>query len=207
MLFRSKIFEEYKKFGSKWSRIARGFPERSPNDIKNKFYTILKKIATRAQLENPEKYDSKFLKCKYHLLQFVDIAIEHGYSLPSRRGRKPRDEIKLAKKNAVLFPPEIPKKKSLHSINQFANESQSIFPNIETKNFGMQQYPISSVIPQLYMCHPNPAAPLILNYPIGLYVENPNSLMIAAPFAFNNMTNNSQYATVSPPNQMIYQYN
>eukprot|EP00826_Nyctotherus_ovalis_P010409 TRINITY_DN12747_c0_g3_i7.p1 TRINITY_DN12747_c0_g3~~TRINITY_DN12747_c0_g3_i7.p1 ORF type:complete len:186 (-),score=15.45 TRINITY_DN12747_c0_g3_i7:144-701(-) len=80
------------------------FPNRTENDLKNKFYSTLKKVANLAQLENPEKYDSGFIKCKRNLIQFIDLAKRHGFSLPSRRGRKKKAERKIARENPLLFP-------------------------------------------------------------------------------------------------------
>lgn len=99
-----RVFSTYKECGSKWSKIADRFPGRTDNDLKNKFYSTLKKVATLAQLENPNKYDSDFLKCKRNLLQFIDLAILHGFNLSSKRGRKNRDERQSAKEKPLLFP-------------------------------------------------------------------------------------------------------
>jgi len=97
-----RIFKSYKKHGTKWSLIINEFPGRTENEIKNKFYTTLRRVATRAQLEDPVKYDSSFIKCKSNLLQFVDAAIEYSHTLPSKRGRKQRDEMRKAKQNAFV---------------------------------------------------------------------------------------------------------
>ena len=82
--------------------IINEFPGRTENEIKNKFYTTLRRVATRAQLEDPAKYDSSFIKCRSNLLQFVDAAIEYSHILSSKRGRKQRDEMRKAKQNAFV---------------------------------------------------------------------------------------------------------
>ena len=94
----------YKSLGTHWSLIRELFPGRTENEIKNKFYTTLKRVATRAQLENPKKYTSAFIKCKSNLVQFVDAAILYGRLLPSKRGRKRNIEKALAMKNSLIFP-------------------------------------------------------------------------------------------------------
>lgn len=99
-----KVFDCYKKHGAKWSKVAESFPGRSANDVKNKFYTTLKKVATRAQLENPTKYDSSFIKCKRNLIQFIDLALEHGFELSSKRGRKQKAASRRARQSPILFP-------------------------------------------------------------------------------------------------------
>lgn len=99
-----KLLNMFKVHGSCWSIIAKSFNGKTDNDVKNKFYTTLKRVATRAQLENPNKYGPEFLKCKQNLLQFVDAAIQHAEQLPSKRGRKKNiDKIK-AKSERILFP-------------------------------------------------------------------------------------------------------
>ncbi len=99
-----KLLMLYKVHGSRWSMIALRFPGRTENDVKNRFYTTLKRVATRAQLEDPLRFTSSFIKCKTNLVQFVDAAIMYGQLLPSKRGRKKNSEKKLAGRQAILFP-------------------------------------------------------------------------------------------------------
>ncbi len=99
-----KLLMWYKILGSKWSTISHKFPGRSENDVKNRFYTTLKRVATRAQIEDPVRYSSTFIKCKENLVQFVDAAILYGQYLPSKRGRKKNSEKKLAATQSILFP-------------------------------------------------------------------------------------------------------
>ena len=42
-----RLFKEFKAIGSHWSKIACKFPGQSENSIKNRFYSILRKTATR----------------------------------------------------------------------------------------------------------------------------------------------------------------
>ena len=102
-----RIFMYYKIYGTKWSHFIDKFPGRTEGNIKNKFYSILKKVATQAQLEDPEKYDKSFIKCRKNLLQFIDIAMIHGQTLSSKRGRKRNADRELAPTKAVLFPKEV----------------------------------------------------------------------------------------------------
>lgn len=97
-----RILKCCKEYGTRWSLIINEFPGRTENEIKNKFYTTLRRVATRAQLEDPSKYDSSFIKCKSNLLQFIDAAIEYSHKLPSKRGRKQRSEMRFAKQNAFV---------------------------------------------------------------------------------------------------------
>lgn len=94
----------YKLYDTKWSTFIDKFPGRTESNIKNKFYSTLKKIATQAQLEDPIRFNQNFIKSKNNLVQFVDAAMIHGQSLPSKRGRKRNIERQLAPKKAFLFP-------------------------------------------------------------------------------------------------------
>lgn len=98
----NRLFTYHKVLGTHWSSFTQYFPGRTPNNIKNKFYALLKKVATRAQLENPRKYPETLIKNRRNLLQFVDMAVAHGQELSSKRGRKPNRERRLAPDNAVL---------------------------------------------------------------------------------------------------------
>ena len=117
-----KVFLYFKLHGTKWSEIAKRFPTKSPSSIKNKFYTTLKRVATRAQLENPTKFPATFVKCKRNLIQFVDSAIKHAEKIPSKRGRKGYTERLLAEQNAILFP-------SSKEDNRFENQPIQTIPN------------------------------------------------------------------------------
>ncbi len=95
----------YKVIGAHWSRIARAFGGRAVNDVKNRFYTTLRRAATRAHLEDPNRFHLELLKCKKNLVQFVDAAILYGGSLSSKRGRKKKTEVTLVRTQGPSFSP------------------------------------------------------------------------------------------------------
>lgn len=94
----------YKLYDTKWSKFVAEFPGRTESNLKNKFYSTLKKVATRAQLEDPQRFSSTFIKSKHNLIQFIDLAIIHGQNLSSKRGRKRNVDRELAPGQAILFP-------------------------------------------------------------------------------------------------------
>ena len=98
-----RLFMLYKVVGTRWSIIAQKFEGRTENDVKNRFYTTLKRVATRAQLEDPNRFNASFIKCKTNLLQFVDAAVLYGQMLSSKRGRKKNTDKKLAEEYGFLF--------------------------------------------------------------------------------------------------------
>eukprot|EP00826_Nyctotherus_ovalis_P025178 TRINITY_DN1948_c0_g1_i1.p1 TRINITY_DN1948_c0_g1~~TRINITY_DN1948_c0_g1_i1.p1 ORF type:complete len:169 (+),score=32.10 TRINITY_DN1948_c0_g1_i1:424-930(+) len=90
--------------GAKWVAISKQLPGRTEGEVKNKFYTTLKRVATQAQLENPVAFDAKFVKCKQNLVQFVDAAIQYNHLLPSKKGRKRNSDKLKARRQGLLFP-------------------------------------------------------------------------------------------------------
>lgn len=90
--------------GSKWVAISKYLQNRTESDVKNKFYTTLKRVATQAQIENPVKFNPKFVKCKKNLIQFVDAAILYNHLLSSKKGRKKNADKAKARREGLLFP-------------------------------------------------------------------------------------------------------
>lgn len=81
-----KLFIFFKKYGSKWSNIAKKFRNRTENQVKNRFYSTLRRIATKKRRDNPGMYIPE-PKSKKDLLQYVDDALEYGHNCCSKRGR------------------------------------------------------------------------------------------------------------------------
>lgn len=159
-----RIFSCFKVYGTKWSQIVAHFPGRSENDIKNKFYTILKKVATHKQLLNPTEYGPCFIKCKQNLVQFVDDAIKYGYALPSKRGRKAKivgDET--IKENDLVNCEEGDNKEINEKQKELANELGTII-RIENTESEFKVYPNCIQVPGIYNFYQNPLA---LRYPPG----------------------------------------
>lgn len=81
-----KLFIFFKKYGSKWSNIAKKFKNRTENQVKNRFYSTLRRIATKKRRDNPSMHIPE-PKSKKDLLQYVDDALEYGHNCCSKRGR------------------------------------------------------------------------------------------------------------------------
>lgn len=163
------LFELFKRFGSQWVIIAKHLPRHCENDVKNRFYTTLKRVATQAQLEDPVQYTSKFVKSKKNLIQFVDAAIKIGHMLPSKRGRKKNIEKLKAKTEGLLFPKR----------NPFVQPAPSTLP-LQSDVKGHVQY-VSD------MCIVQP----VLQYPLLIYsfsLSSPTSPQFAAtPLPFSSL--------------------
>ena len=102
------VFMCYKQYGTKWSKFVHEFPGRNESNLKNKFYSILKRVATQAQLENPKEYKETLIKSKRNLVQFVDLAMKYWQQIPSKRGRKRNVDRILAPSKPILFSPKNP---------------------------------------------------------------------------------------------------
>jgi len=83
-----KIFWLFKEKGTKWKLFTSEMQGRTENEIKNRFYSTLRRVATRSNLQSGKTYKSSALLSKTELLEYVDQAIVSGHSCFSKRGRK-----------------------------------------------------------------------------------------------------------------------
>lgn len=90
------LFELYKTKGSVWSAIAKNFNGRTENNLKNRFYSTLRRIARKKTkgLTNAELIS----KINQNILDYVDEALESGHTCFSKRGR-PKKVLKNAEKS------------------------------------------------------------------------------------------------------------
>ncbi len=83
-----KLFTLYKQLGSRWVEIAGHFRNKDENQIKNRFYSTLRRVATKRQRQINPTSSAAIPKAKADLLQYVDDALEYGHYCMSKRGRK-----------------------------------------------------------------------------------------------------------------------
>lgn len=116
------MFSLYKEKGSCWSTIATEFPEKNERQVKNRFYSTLRRLATKESSENKTITESLPLTKKKHLLKFVDKAIEIGHECRSKRGRK---------KKLTNYIEENPKtnQEIISNNNQALAQFESVFMN------------------------------------------------------------------------------
>jgi len=163
--------------------------------LKNKFYSILKKVATLAQLENPKKYDSNFIKCKRNLLQFIDLAILYGFKLPSKRGRKKKDEKEYAKRNPLLFPPE-PRQEDKEGVNpnpQIIERQRTNSSMLPMPNFDLIQNPF----PPINVFSYYPMTMMNWNYAMGMEMNRQSDNR--HPYGVPNIQKNPFYYNNGKP--------
>ena len=86
-----KLFEEYWRMGSKWASMANNFDGRTENSIKNRFYSLLRKMASVSVREGSQKN-----KTKEELMQYFDQtyeSVKRGEKINPKRGRKRQGSI------------------------------------------------------------------------------------------------------------------
>lgn len=92
------LFTLYKENGAKWSLIVKEFPGRTRNEIKNRFYSTLRRVATKKNQGNTIS-----LNCRRRgLLQHIDDAIKFGHDCSSKRGRKRKHPMNIKTKTMVV---------------------------------------------------------------------------------------------------------
>ena len=106
----------YKEKGKLWKTIATFFYKRSGNDIKNRFYSTLRRVARK------EGENVKILLPKAKLLAYVDKAISSSHLCYSKRGRK---RLPIEDEAYVLKPDEqVEEKSKKESEEEFSLNSQ-----------------------------------------------------------------------------------
>ena len=116
-----QLFLLYKKKGSCWSSIATEFEGRNENQVKNRFYSTLRRLAIKKNIytkASPGKHSHK--SRKEDLIKFVDDAILYGHHCRSKRGRKKKSEV-------------IVNEEELKRMNIMVNENENILKNIDEK--------------------------------------------------------------------------
>lgn len=83
-----KIFALCKEHGTSWSIIVEKFPGRTENQVKNRFYSTLRRVATKRIAKDNLPYKSSIQMGKMELLKYVDDALLYGRECYSQRGRK-----------------------------------------------------------------------------------------------------------------------
>lgn len=80
-----KLFTLYKQKGPLWSQISKCFEGKSEKQIKNRFYSTLRRIARKKITDR--KKDDLFSLIKANMIDYVNEALDHGHNCFSRRGR------------------------------------------------------------------------------------------------------------------------
>ena len=125
----------FKKFGAKWSNISKKFKNRTENQVKNRFYSTLRRIATKKRRESPE-LNIPEPKSKNDLLKYVDDALEYGHNCCSKRGRVKRrtdsanSPDALPSTKAIVRPSPIVPYPSVSAFVPFENLPIRLVPSI-----------------------------------------------------------------------------
>jgi hypothetical protein len=147
-----KIFLLFKLQGSNWTKISQEFSGKTGNNIKNRFYSILRRMYRK---KNPDQLINGMsnITKKDCLLKFVDEAINNGHACKNKRGRKKKSEITqgkvVVKKISVLsdvpssfIPYQISQGESFLSLMNPISEKQRLIveeiKKSEIKDFKLQ---------------------------------------------------------------------
>lgn len=125
-----KLFKLYKAKGSCWSVIATEFPGLTENQVKNRFYSTLRRLATKKAMENPIGEQHPKTK-KKDLIAFVDDAILYGHNCSSKRGRKRKLKLISTNDNPV----EENKDCNYQNIEEEFSEEESIIEESVNKAY------------------------------------------------------------------------
>lgn len=132
-----KLFLLYKEMGAHWSKFTKHFHGLTENQIKNKFYSTLRRVATA-------KTKGKQIKMrKEYLVQFVDDAILHGHNYRLKRGRKPKHLKHIIDVDQLLDIPTLEEEKVLNkgSLNNEELKQEKLNKeSIEYKNSPEEVY-------------------------------------------------------------------
>lgn len=99
-----KLFKIFKEQGSRWKSIASEFPGRTENDLKNRFYSTLRRVATKVYRQSNNASIKIGSLGKEDLIQFVDKAHESGHNCFSKRGRRKNRRRNIANKKQEEAP-------------------------------------------------------------------------------------------------------
>ncbi len=129
------LFQLFKDLGAHWTKIAKEFPGRNENEVKNRFYSTLRRVANTQQGKLiPED------RSKTGLLKYVDFALENGHFCASKRGRKrksptnrpeanPQDIVPTKKRTELIEE----NKATLKSVEEQLRESRARAENFEQR--------------------------------------------------------------------------
>eukprot|EP00831_Metopus_contortus_P044571 TRINITY_DN35751_c0_g1_i2.p1 TRINITY_DN35751_c0_g1~~TRINITY_DN35751_c0_g1_i2.p1 ORF type:complete len:195 (+),score=18.42 TRINITY_DN35751_c0_g1_i2:183-767(+) len=131
-----KIFMYFKEMGAKWTAIAKKLRNKTGNEVKNRFYSILRRVATKICGEKGEPVP----QIKEDLIKFVDVAIKSRNECKSKQGKK---EIYEQKDNLDKL-----ESTPLPSIDDWEKSARSAFPKgfeVDLPNFRL---PANSINPE-----------------------------------------------------------
>jgi hypothetical protein len=181
-----QLFHLFKEYGSKWSKISHLFPGRGENQVKNRFYSTLRRVANKQALQTSQGL-SKLSYSKAELLRYVDDAIAYGHNCCSKRGRKKR------------APPPIPPAEEPIAFNPFQSQRTPQMTGVtplEEARQARQSPPLQPVLNLAYLQLP----PLPMCW--VRYYQQPQ-LPTLAPISSSSLPT---YPTPSPPLHPPYRH-
>lgn len=88
-----KMIVAHRKYKNKWSEMTENLKGRNNNTIKNKFYSVFRKIKGKIQKED-YSYESKLeLLETYYIISLMEYHLEHPTQYPKAKGKRGKDFI------------------------------------------------------------------------------------------------------------------
>lgn len=121
-----RIFSLCKNQGTSWSSIASNFPGRTENQVKNRFYSTLRRVATKKIANERLPYKSSIQMGKSELLRYIDDALEYGRDCYSQRGRKKKMKYNKINNQHKKPTEQIPQKIKVESLPSMSTVLKAI---------------------------------------------------------------------------------
>jgi hypothetical protein len=109
-----KLFSLFKLHEARWQVIGQYFTTKTASQVKNRFYSTLRRVATK-QNNHKRGFDSSLLLSKDFLVKYVDDALEFGHNCSTKRGRKKKHPFVITKVLDEVSSISIKKEKDLQS--------------------------------------------------------------------------------------------
>lgn len=103
-----RLFQLFKERGATWSALAQEFKGRTESQVKNRFYSTLRRVATKKGLETHAPPRCSIHLSKTELLQYIDEAMNIGHTCFSKRGRKKKQDVIKPVKGELAPLPALP---------------------------------------------------------------------------------------------------
>jgi len=149
-----KLFELYKNLGPKWVEISKEFKGKDRMEVKNRFYSTLRRLARNDGM--PESGFSHKI-----LLKYVDKALDRGHLVYNKPGRKKKHHRRISQITSQNFIPAqkrlLPEKTpqiteqntSKSTIKDLITQNKAALEAVKKKLSKKSRTPISNTIAEL----------------------------------------------------------
>lgn len=200
----AKLFNLFRLHGTNWPLIKKFYPGKTETQVKNRFYSTLRRVANKNLIERNTSVKEVSRMCKHELLKYTNEAIKNGHNTYSKRGRRSKKDkdIKMKEDPYLVKMPEYVEriKPQDLSLNQEASNLPSKWENMLLSVFTsrpstydlIRSYPSKASMPDRFCAETNdyfisifPCVPTMANgwglVPMPYLLEN-EVLGMSKPF-------------------------